>query len=186
MTRATTDALDGKQPELTKATSFTIGPNNLPVRSDEDPAPFHNLRKVRRVKPGQPRSARSASWSGRIPKEEAKELLVDRFGAYCWGCGWEAPRFPSGEYDLGLLEVDHIRARRPDDGESGGSDELYNLALLHATCNRAKGNRMTLEELRRHNADAQRIYGHLVPLHEAIAFAAERIASYARPDESMG
>ena len=185
MTRATTDALDGKQPELTKATSFTIGPNNLPVRSDEDPAPFHNLRKVKRIKSGQPRSARSASWSGRIPKEEAKELLVDRFGAYCWGCGWEAPRFPSGEYDLGLLEVDHIRARRPDDGESGGSDELYNLALLHATCNRAKGNRMTLEELRRHNADAQRIYGHLVPLHEAIAFAAERIASYARPDESI-
>ena len=186
MTRATTDALDGKQPELTKATSFTIGPNNLPVRSDEDPAPFHNLRKVRRVKRGQPRSARSASWSGRIPKEEAKDLLVDRFGAYCWGCGWEAPRFPSGEYDLGLLEVDHIRARRPGDGESGGSDELYNLALLHATCNRAKGNRLTLEELRRHNADAQRIYGHLVPLHEAIAFAAERIASYARPDESVG
>ena len=45
---------------------------------------------------------------------------------------------------------------------------------------------MTLEELRRHNADAQRIYGHLVPLHEAIAFAAERIVSYARPEGSMG
>ena len=186
MTRATTDALDGEQPELTQATSFTIGPNNLPVRSDEDPAPFHNLQNGRRVRRGQPRSARSASWSGRIPKEEAKELLVEQFGAYCWGCGWEAPRFPNGEYDLGLLEVDHIRARRPGDGESGGSDELYNLALLHATCNRAKGNRMTLEELRRHNADAQRIYGHLVPLHEAIAFAAERIVSYAHPEGSMG
>ncbi len=186
MTSATADALDGEQPELTKATSFTIGPNNLPVRDDEDPDPFHNLQKVKRPNGGQARSARSASWSGRIPKEEAKELLVKQFGAYCWGCGWEAPRFPSGEYDLGLLEVDHIRARRPEDGQSGGSDELYNLALLHATCNRSKGNRMTLEELRRHNADAQRIYGELVPLHEAVAFAAEHIARYGRQEELIG
>ena len=117
----------------------------------------------------------SASWSGRIPKEEAKQLLVDKFGPYCWGCGWEAPKFPNGERDLGLLEVDHIWARNDRDTVTGGSDELYNLALLHATCNRRKGNRLTLEELRRQNADDQRIYGPLVHLGEATQFASEYI-----------
>ena len=173
MTSATTDALDGQQPELTKAKSFTIGPKDLPARDDEDPEPFHDLPPVKR---GQKKSVRSASWSGRIPKDEAKDLLVKKFGPYCWGCGWEAPKFPNGEYDLGLLEVDHIWARNDQATDSGGSDELYNLALLHATCNRRKGNRLTLEELRQKNAYDQRIYGNLVHLGEATAFAAEHIA----------
>ena len=172
MTEATTNALHGSQPELRKARSFTLGPNELPRRDDDDPEPFHILRRVRRK-----RSVRSASWSGRISKEEAKALLIKEFGAKCWGCGWEAPRFPSGERDLGLLEVDHIWARNDKD-TSGGSDELYNLALLHATCNRRKGNRMTLEELRLQNADDQRIHGDprdLVHLGKAVQFASEAI-----------
>ena len=35
----------------------------------------------------------------------------------------------------------------------GEGDGLYNLALLHRTCNGIKWNRLTLEELRRYNAD---------------------------------
>ena len=176
MTAATTDALAGQQPELTKAKSYTIGPKDLPDRDDEDPEPFHNLQRVKRGRRGRKGSARSASWSGRIPKDEAKALLVKEFGPYCWGCGWEAPKFPSGEYDLGLLEVDHIWARNDQETDSGGSDELYNLALLHATCNRRKGNRLTLEQLRTKNAFEQRTYGPLVHLGESTAFAAEHIA----------
>ena len=145
MTSATTDVLAGKQPELSTAESYTIGPDELPARDDKDPEPFHNIKRATPAKSGQQRSARSASWSGWIPKDEAKQLLVDKFGPYCWGCGWEAPRFPNGGYDLGLLEIDHIWARNDKDTVSGGSDELYNLALLHATCNRRKGNRLTLE-----------------------------------------
>ena len=175
MTSATTDALTGSQPELATAESYTIGPADLPSRDDEDPEPFHNLNRVVPGRRGQERSARSASWSGRISKEEAKQLLVEKFGPYCWGCGWEAPTFPNGERDLGLLEVDHIWARNDRDTVSGGSDELYNLALLHATCNRRKSNRLTLEELRSQNADDQRIYGLLVHLGEATQFASEYI-----------
>ena len=170
-TSATIDALKGTQPALSKAESNTIGPQELPGRNDEDPVPFYNLPRVRKGK----KSARSATWSGRVPKDEAKELLVKEFGPYCWGCGWEAPRFPSGKYDLGLLEVDHIWARRDESSDSGGSDELYNLALLHPTCNRRKGNRLTLEELRQRNADDQRVYGQLVHLGQATQFAAEHI-----------
>ena len=160
-----------------------LGPNDLPKRGDEDPDPFHNLRRTRQARGGgrgRSQSARSASWAGRIPKDEAKTLLVNEFGPYCWGCGWEAPKFPSGEYDLGLLEVDHIWARNDantDDG-GGGSDELYNLALLHATCNRVKSNRLTLEELRQKNADEQRLHRNprdLVHIGKAQQFTHEQI-----------
>ena len=179
--RATDEALrlglaKGADVEWGKRASV-LGPKDLPARGDEDPDPFHNLRKPARG--GRTRkSARSASWSGRIPKDEAKKLLIDEFGAECWGCGWEAPTFPSGERDLGLLEVDHIWARSDPTTDEGGSDELYNLALLHSTCNKTKSNRMTLEQLRRQNADNQRLYkglGDLVHLGVAQRFAVEKI-----------
>ena len=182
---ATTDALAqtatrrrGVQPELRKAESRTIGPGDLPKRDDSDPEPFHNLLQPVKVRRGRKPSVRSASWSGRVSKDDAKALLVEKFGPYCWGCGWEAPRFPNGEYDLGLLEVDHIWARNDATTAGGGSDELYNLALLHATCNRTKSNRLTLEELRRKNADEQRLYRNmrdLVHIGEAQQFAHEYI-----------
>ena len=158
-----------------------LGPDDLPARDDEDPEPFHNLRQPARGGRRGRKSARSASWSGRIPKDEAKQLLIDEFGAECWGCGWEAPTFPGGERDLGLLEIDHIWARNDAataSANEGGSDELYNLALLHPTCNRTKSNRMTLEQLRRKNADDQRLYkglGELVHLGRAQRFAVEKI-----------
>ncbi len=181
MTDATKDALAsvrkdrGFQEPQQWTTSRTIGPGELPVRDDVDPAPHHNLRQPRR---GARQSTQSSSWSGRIPKDDAKRLLMDQFGPRCWGCGYE-PRRPNGSLDETLLEVDHIRARRAAQGTQG-NDELYNLALLHRTCNGIKRNRMTLEELRNHNAMNGLLYvekiSDLVDLFEATQFAAEQIA----------
>ncbi len=158
--------------------SWIIGPEGLPTRDDVDPEPYYHLRQARQRSRG--RSVQTASWSGRISKEDAKKLLIERFGAKCWGCGYE-PRRPNGSLDETLLEVDHIRARRAVEGVQG-DDELYNLALLHRTCNGIKGNRRTLEEVRRHNADNGLLYvntiGELVDLYEATRFAAEQIAAH--------
>ena len=147
----------------------------MPERGDVDPAPHHALRQPRR---GARQSTQSSSWSGRIPKDDAKRLLMDQFGPRCWGCGYE-PRRPNGSLDETLLEVDHIRARRAAQGAQG-NDELYNLALLHRTCNGIKRNQMTLEQLRDHNAMNGLLYvekiADLVDLYEATQFAAEQIA----------
>ena len=63
-----------------------------------------------------------------------------------------------------------------------GNDELYNLALLHRTCNGIKRNRLTLEELRQHNALNGLLYvdgvRELVDLFEAQEFAMEHIARH--------
>ncbi len=180
-TDATKDALAsvrkdrGFQEPQQWTTSRTIGPGELPERDDVDPAPHHNLRQSRR---GASQTTQSSSWSGRIPKDDAKRLLMDQFGPICWGCGYE-PRRPNGTLDETLLEVDHIRARRAAQGTQG-NDELYNLALLHRTCNGIKRNQMTLEELRSHNAMNGLLYvekiSDLVDLYEATQFAAEQIA----------
>ena len=173
MTDSTREALGEHQIEMQEAMSYTIGLNELPDRTDVDPAPFHPLPRVRRGK----RSTQSASWSGRIPKDEAKRLLIERFGAVCWGCGYEPIR-PNGTLDDMLLEVDHIRARKASEGIQG-DDELYNLALLHRTCNGIKRNKLTLEELRTDNADNKRLYvdttSDLVDLFEAQQFAVQEI-----------
>ena len=181
MTDATRDALAsvkkdrGFQEPQQWTTSRTIGPAELPGRDDADPAPHHALRQPRR---GARQSTQSSSWSGRIPKDQAKQLLMDKFGPKCWGCGYE-PRRPNGSLDETLLEVDHIRARKAAHATQG-NDELYNLALLHRTCNGIKRNRMTLEELRNHNAMHGLLYVErvtdLVDLYEATQFAAEQIA----------
>ena len=106
--------------------------------------------------------------------------MIGRFGPVCWGCGYKPVR-PNGTLDDTLLEVDHIRARRASEGTQG-NDELYNLAVLHRTCNGIKRNKLTLEELRRHNADNGLLYvdtaGELVDLYEATAFAQEQIAQH--------
>ena len=175
MTDSTRAALGEHQIELQEAESYTIGPGQLPARTDQDPAPFHQLREAAGA-----RSTQTASWSGRISKEEAKRLLIERFGPVCWGCGYE-PRRPNGTLDDTLLEVDHIRARRAAEG-TPGDDELYNLALLHRTCNGIKRNRLTLEQLREHNALNGLLYvdsvRDLVDLFEATRFATEQVAAH--------
>ena len=176
MTDTTREALGVHQTELQAAVSHTIGPNELPQRTDSDPAPYHHLSQGRRGN----RTIQSASWSGRISKEDAKKLLIERFGPVCWCCGYE-PRRPNGTLDDTLLEVDHIRARKASEGKQG-DDELYNLALLHRTCNGIKRNKLTLEELRRDNALNARLYvdnvGQLVDLFEAQQFANDQINRY--------
>ena len=181
MTDSTKDALAsmkkdrGFQEPQQWTSSQIIGPNGLPERDDVDPAPHHALRQTRR---GARQSTQSSNWSGRISKEDAKQLLIQRFGPRCWGCGYE-PRRPNGSLDETLLEVDHIRARRAAQGAQG-NDELYNLALLHRTCNGIKRNQMTLDQLREHNAMNSLLYvntiNDLVDLYEATQFAAEQIA----------
>lgn len=179
MTDVTREALGISQTTLQEAASETIGPDDIPDRDDTDPAPHHSLASGRRRR-GRV-STQTASWSGRISKEDAKRLLIDRFGPVCWGCGYE-PRRPNGTLDDTLLEVDHIRARRPVAG-SPGDDELYNLALLHRTCNGIKRNSMTLEQLREHNALNGLLYVNsprdLVDLFEATRFANDQIALHA-------
>ena len=164
--------LPGTHPKTIR--TKTIGPKELPKRDDVDPVPFHRLPTAK----GRQQSTQSASWSGRISKDEAKQLLIKRFGPVCWGCGYE-PRRPNGSLDDTLLEVDHIRARKATQGAQG-NDELYNLALLHRTCNGIKRNQMTLEQLREHNAMNSLLYvntiNELVDLYKATEFAAEQIA----------
>ena len=157
--------------------SYVIGPGELPMRDDVDPLPGHQLEQSRRS--GR-QSTQSSTWSGQISKEDAKDLLIKRFGPVCWGCGYE-PRRPNGSLDATLLEVDHIRARKAAEGVEG-DDELYNLALLHRTCNGVKRNKLTLEQLRQYNADNGLLYvntiGELVDLFEATRYAAQEISRH--------
>ena len=176
MTDATKEALQVKQETLQSATSYTIGPRELPPRDDQDPAPYHHLEQARRGR----RTTQTASWSGRIAKEDAKKLLIEKFGPVCWGCGYR-PMRPNGSIDDSLLEVDHIRAKGASEGVQG-DDELYNLAVLHRTCNSIKRNKLTLEELRTHNAHNGLLYvntiGELVDLFEATRFANDQIVRH--------
>ena len=154
--------------------TVTIGPHELPPRTDADPTPLQQPPRPRR---GRVPTTQSATWLGQISKNDAKELLIQRFGPVCWGCGYK-PERPNGTLDLTLLEVDHIRARRLVEGVEG-DDELYNLALLHRTCNGIKRNRLTLEQLRQYNADNGLLYvntiSELVDLFEATRYAAQEI-----------
>ena len=178
ITEATKQALGSHQPTLQFQQAQTIGPQELPLRDDEDPVPHHHLPQ-RRNRNGK-RSYQTAGWSGRISKEDARKLLIAKFGPICWGCGYE-PKRPDGTPDTTLLEVDHIRARKASAGVQG-DDELYNLALLHPTCNRTKSNRLSLYELRRKNEQDGYLYRPLPELpdeHEAIRFAMNEISAHA-------
>ena len=68
---------------------------------------------------------------------EMLEILVQRFGVRCWGCGFEPP----GD-DARYLELDHINPK-----SDGGSNDLDNRALLCGPCNQKKSNKLTLRGL---------------------------------------
>ena len=72
----------------------------------------------------------------RLTARQLRERLVLADGMKCQGCGW-APHHE--EY----LEVDH---RVPKSRE--GRDDIRNRVLLCSPCNGAKGNKLTLAELR--------------------------------------
>ena len=75
----------------------------------------------------------------RAPKLTARQLrerLIIMDGKKCQGCGWKPHH---EEY----LEVDHMVPKSRD-----GRDDIRNRVLLCSPCNGAKGNRLTLAELR--------------------------------------
>ena len=93
-------------------------------------------------------------------KAHMVNLLLERYGLQCWGCDFSAP-------DPRYLDLDHIRPK-----SDGGSNQIYNRALLCRPCNGAKSNRMTLSDLRRANRKAGYLKGeHSIDLQEAGAWA---------------
>ena len=125
-----------------EAGGIVIGPPDLPAYPRKTADPDDGVPAL-----VAPKRAVSSSWNGAIPKPEAKAILLKAHGCVCWGCG-KRPMLPNGAEDPDELEVDHLFARKPDDGDEGGADDLYNLGLVCRKCNGRKGNRMTLEELR--------------------------------------
>ena len=120
----------------------------------------------------------STNWLSPISKADSKSILLDQWGPVCWGCGFDATR-PNGTVNLSQLEVDHIQARNALDGVRGG-DALHNLALLCAYCNRVKGNRLTLAQLREKNAHDGVLYVNTIDdlkphEYEAREFAIDRM-----------
>ena len=119
-----------------------------------------------------------AGWKGGLDKSLSKRVLLEHFGQVCWGCGFEPPKRYNGTQDEGLLQIDHIRPKRPLQGKAG-TDELYNLAILCPTCNLAKSNTKTLEQLREHNRQRGFLYvesvNELVELDEREQFAIREI-----------
>lgn len=81
-----------------------------------------------------------------ISRSDMMDILVDRWGLVCWGCGFVPPH-------IDFLELDHN-----DPASHGGSNELYNRAPLCGPCNRLKSNIYTLAGLRRENKKIKRWY----------------------------
>ena len=105
-----------------------------PVRTDtgETAAPF--------LKPVYTQNEKSI-----LSHKEMKDYLTDTFGLQCWGCNFVAP-------DDRYLQLDHV-----DPKAAGGSNHLDNRALLCGPCNMTKGDRITINELRRQNTKEDRL-----------------------------
>ena len=71
-------------------------------------------------------------------EKEIRRSLIEQFGAACWGC--------MDKLSERQLVLDHIIPQ-----VEGGSDEIYNRALLCSPCNSKKGDRLTLSNLRKEN-----------------------------------
>ena len=108
MTDATREALGPHQTQFQSAESYTVGPNSLPERTDEDPEPYHHLRTARRGR----RTTQSASWSGRISKEEAKKLLIERLAPSAGAAG-TSPADPTGPWTIPCWKWITFGPRRP-------------------------------------------------------------------------
>ena len=116
---------------------------DLPARTDDGAtaAPYLASQwRSKKVPPGAEDA--SAKWSNDKKKSyliSATAEVLKNHGNVCWGCG-EQFRHPS------YLELDHINPR-----VGGGANSLYNRALLCGPCNKRKGPRITLYELRNQN-----------------------------------
>ena len=74
------------------------------------------------------------------PSRSQHSRLLEKYGAYCQGCGCDFTDNPSA------LEVDHIWPR-----SEGGTDAYENLTLLCPPCNRTKSDTMTITGLQQRN-----------------------------------
>lgn len=78
-----------------------------------------------------------------LTKPDIKEMLIGKFGHFCWGCGFDASKHP---HKTKSLTVDHITPEK-----DGGSMILGNAAILCHTCNSTKGWTLTLARLKAKN-----------------------------------
>ena len=81
----------------------------------------------------------------RLTARELRERLMLSDGMKCQGCGWVP-------HHADYLEVDHRVPRSRD-----GRDDIRNRVLLCAPCNGAKGNKLTLAELRLRRIEEDRM-----------------------------
>ena len=72
-------------------------------------------------------------------KARMKSRLIEWYGLVCEGCDW-------GFHHERHLELDHEVPK-----SKGGSNRIHNRLLLCSPCNRSKGDRLTLRELREQN-----------------------------------
>ena len=118
--------------------------------------------------------AHDSTWGGCVSKPRTKELLIDRWGARCFGCGWPA-RWPNGDMRESMLEIEHLVPRSNARGA-----ELANCVLICKECSLAKGTKLTMEELRLKNAREDHLYcalSELPDLDEHRAWAVEAEAA---------
>ena len=137
-----------------------------PTRSpgDVDPIPAARMRKL--TLPPARRSTRRASMS----RVDMLQALLDNLGFQCWGCGFAPPGM-----DSRFFELDHREPR-----SAGGSNELYNRAVLCGPCNARKSDRMNLLQLRRENEREKQLYGELIDLVGATDFCDKYMRESAR------
>lgn len=108
-------------------------------------------------------------------KEKMKDILIEQWGALCWGCGFEPPNRDDRFFDL-----DH---NLPKAG--GGTNDLDNRAILCRPCNGRKSNTLTIDGLRQANKRDGYWYGsppidQRIPLKLAVAWARDYLESQAR------
>ena len=89
-------------------------------------------------------------------EKEIKTTLIEHFGVSCWGC--------TDTLTERQLVLDHIVPQ-----VDGGSDEIYNRALICFPCNSKKGDRLTLSALRTVNKEK----AHAVVLKGALRWTRE-------------
>ena len=141
-------AVDGEQQTdrlllVVEADITTKGPNDLPERTDEDPAERQDARELppRRFKV--PASI--------IPHDEMLEKLLELSGYMAWRCGY-ANLMPDGTIirTTRKFQLDHIDPKSKD-----GSNDIQNRAPMCPTHNNRKNNRRVhLADYRTEIADA--------------------------------
>ena len=138
-----------------------------PIRTDQGEPAAPRLEQV------YPKTQRSV-----FSHHEMREILLKRFGPYCWGCYFDASVY--GERGRRYLELDHVNPR-----SAGGHDHLDNRALLCGPCNKDKSDRTTLIQLRRHTMGAKAARKHRIDLRQAGHWCRERLMQEMRKSPQL-